>query len=103
MCHNLLIVASWQAHFVVFATSSTDPRQLVYVNALRPGAFFGVNALQPGPAKVRAATIMTAETSSVLKLQRSEFDEFLAKHPQRRKGLLDTIGQKMEDHLKVCI
>jgi hypothetical protein len=37
----------------------------------------------------------------VLRLSRAEFDQFLASHPQRRQGLMDTIGQKMEHHLQV--
>lgn len=80
--------------------------QLIFVNTLHTGDFFGVGALRPGAGHVRAATIIATGGSSsteevrAMCLTRTGFDTFLSKFPGRRAGLMATIGQKMDHHLK---
>jgi hypothetical protein len=87
-------------------TLTTPPMQLIFVNTLHTGDFFGVGALRPGAGHVRAATIIatggsnSTEEVRAMCLTRTGFDTFLSKFPGRRAGLMATIGQKMDHHLK---
>ena len=85
----LYIVLSGRA----FAMRSDETGRQLIINRFGPYDYFGEMSFFDG--QIRCATVMTKERSTLIAIQRSDFQNFAAKHPQIYWNVINALLAKL--------